>query len=118
MRRVPVWSNAEQKTPYSVSILHGSCGYAHSFSIQRSGLRDVLEVLEGQSSGVVPHSERAVISCRVSNIACDIPIKKLTSREQDAFLVDRQRVDNALVPNEVGDERALRTLPLLDAVCQ
>lgn len=38
-----------------------------------------------------------------------------TSREHDAFLVDREGVDDSVVAREVVDKRSFGTLPLLDA---
>jgi hypothetical protein len=42
--------------------------------------------------------------------------KKLACREEDAFGIDRHRVDDSVVPAEVEYEGTLRTFPFLDIV--
>lgn len=54
---------------------------AHRFGVEGTRLRDVLEVLERQTGSVVPH--------------CQCPV--VATREHDAFVVERKRVDDRFV---------------------
>ncbi len=43
------------------------------------------------------------------------PIRGLTAREHDAFLIHAEGIDDRLMSGEIVDENAFRALPLLDA---
>ena len=72
---------------------------AYSFGIKRTRLRDVFEVLEGQSRVVVPQRKTAIVG----------------AGEHDSFFVDAHSVDDGFVTDKVGHKDTLWALPLFDA---
>ena len=68
--------------------------------LQRTRLRDIIQILERCARVPVPERQCAVVA----------------AREEDTLRVDGEGVDDRVVPAEVEDERPLWTLPLLDIV--
>jgi hypothetical protein len=117
-----------------------------ALGIERSGLRDVDNVLEGLAGGVVPKGGRSVVGCirhkhyrrrQVGRTKTrEIGRKKgerrewkggegkglerggRTSREHDALLVDGHGVNDGVVTGEVVDKGSLGAFPLFDAANQ
>jgi hypothetical protein len=111
-----------------------------ALGIERTRVRDVLDMLEGLPGRVVPESDRSVVGCkrrnresRQSDSAAGRRVwngheagatenereqdakEGRTSRKQHAVLVDTHRVDDGIVAGKVVDERSLGALPLFDA---
>ena len=77
------------------------CRAEHArLGLQRTRLRDILQILEWHSRPVIPKREGTIV----------------TSAEEHSLCVHTERVDNRVVPTKVEHKGALGALPLLDVV--
>ena len=71
-----------------------------SLGLQRARLWDIIQGLERGARVIIPERQSSVIP----------------SREEHAFRIDGERVDDGVVATEVEHESAFRALPLFDVV--